>query len=33
MKPFIEPTLRVAPEPVVVESAYRRESMPPPSSR
>ncbi|HEV8234740.1 MAG TPA: hypothetical protein VGP84_09075, partial [Gemmatimonadaceae bacterium] len=31
-KPFIEPTLRVAPEPVVAEVAYRRVSMPPPPS-
>jgi hypothetical protein len=32
-KPHIEPTLRVAPEPVAVETAYRRASVPPPSSR
>jgi hypothetical protein len=31
-KPHIEPTLRVAPEPVVVEEVYRRASVPPPSS-
>lgn len=30
-KPHIEPSLRVAPEPVVVEEAYRRASVPPPS--
>ena len=31
--PHIEPTLHVAPEPEVVEAAYRRASVPPPSSR
>lgn len=31
-KPHIEPILRVAPEPVVVEEAYRRASMPPPTA-
>ncbi|MBI2691260.1 MAG: hypothetical protein HYX29_04875 [Solirubrobacterales bacterium] len=30
-KPHVEPTLRVAPEPVVVEDAFRRASVPPPT--
>ncbi|MBJ7355174.1 MAG: hypothetical protein JHC98_10135 [Thermoleophilaceae bacterium] len=31
-KPHVEPKLRVAPEPVVVEAAYRRASVPPPTA-